>query len=292
MPLRERYVVIEHGLSVRAIAERLHDREIISSPLLFELLSRLFFDGRYFHAGEYVFDGAVTPASVFNGLVDGEVYYRKITFPEGWSVSHIREHLLAEPYLQGDVPDVIEEGSLLPDTYHFTYGDTRGDVVLHMQQRMRLFMDAMWSKYQDNTFLESPHEVLVLASVVEKETSLDHERRRVAAVFLNRLKKRMRLQADPTVIYAASQGDVVHFDRELTKKDLRLDSPYNTYRYRGLPPAPIANPGKASIMAVLNPAVTEEYYFVADGKGGHRFASTLKEHNRNVRLYRSLGDNE
>jgi UPF0755 protein len=187
--------------------------------------------------------------------------------------------------LDGDAPARVPEGSLLPETYHYVYGDTRTALIERMAQAMRQVLAELWDARAANLPYETPHQALVLASIVEKETGVTSERARVAAVFVNRLRRGMKLDADPTVIYALTNG-TGPLDRELTRADLLEDDPYNTYRYAGLPPGPIACPGRAALEAALHPAETDELYFVADGKGGHLFAKTLEEHARNVAQYR------
>jgi UPF0755 protein len=182
--------------------------------------------------------------------------------------------------LAGAVP-VPAEGSILPDSYAFQRGDTRAAVVGRMQTAMKQYLAAAWAKRKTGLAVTTPQQAIILASIVEKETGKPSERRMVAAVYSNRLKQHMPLQADPTVIYALTEGKKP-LGRPLTRADWKLDSPYNTYLVTGLPPGPIANPGRDSLAAVLNPAVTDYYYFVADGSGGHVFARTLDEHNRNV----------
>ena len=195
--------------------------------------------------------------------------------------------LKEEPLLEGEVSGDIPEGSLLPQTYHFTYGDQRSTLIDRMRSGMTQTMGELWDKRKPGLPFETQQQALTLASIVEKETGIDSERPRVAAVFINRLRKGMRLQTDPTVAYGLEKtGAASH---TLTLADLRTPTPYNTYLIDGLPPTPIANPGRAAIEAVLNPADTNDLYFVATGTGGHNFSATLEQHNkRNVQAgYRS-----
>jgi UPF0755 protein len=189
--------------------------------------------------------------------------------------------------LTGEIGDIPPEGTLLPETYHFSYGDARADIVARMKAGVSEAIEALWPKRRADLPLKSPEEAIVLASIVEKETGVAEERPMVAGVFVNRLERGMPLQSDPTVIYALTMGKAP-LGRKLAKPDLEADSPFNTYRYKGLPPAPIANPGRAALEAVANPSRTDELYFVADGTGGHVFSSTLEEHNQNVARWRRI----
>jgi UPF0755 protein len=200
------------------------------------------------------------------------------------------EFINNEPNLTGDISIKTEEGSMLPETYSFSKGDSRNSIVKQAQKAMDKVLNDAW-KSNNVGVLKNKKELLVLASIIEKETGLPEERSDVAAVFVNRLNKRMRLQTDPTVIYAITLGKK-SLGRSLLKKDLEYDSPYNTYKNYGLPPSPICNPGKEAIYAAANPSSADYLYFVAKGNGGHRFAKTLSEHNDNVALYRKFLKNK
>lgn len=189
--------------------------------------------------------------------------------------------------LIGKMPTGLKEGELLPETYDIRWGDTKAEVITRMQKAMKDTLVKAWESRVDNLPFSTPQEALILASVIEKETAVPEERRRIAGVFFNRLRRNMRLQTDPTVIYALTKGKYV-LERPLSKKDLAIDSPYNTYTHAGLPPAPIANPGRDAIFAAVSPMMTGELYFVADGSGGHAFSNTLDEHVRNVREWRKI----
>jgi len=214
-------------------------------------------------------------------IAHGRVIIHKITVAEGLTVQQIVQLLNNEKSLDGDVTGAIAEGSLLPETYHFTYGDKRRDLIKRMQTDMSAQLAALWKSRKEGLPFTTPEQALVLASIVEKETGVDGERGRVASVFINRLRKGMKLQSDPTVAYGLHKSG-----EGLTLDDLRTPTPYNTYVIDGLPPTPIANPGHAAILAVLNPPDTNDLYFVATGNGGHNFAATLDAHNANVRAYR------
>jgi UPF0755 protein len=287
-PLRdEKVVVIPKGAGINGIAKVLADAGVIENPLVFKIGARLTAEGLPLHAGEFKFPASVSPRSAMRVLVEGKVVLHRITIAEGLTVSEIYEVLRAQPDLQGPVPPKPPEGSLLPETYFFVLGDTRAQLVDRMRSEMSVKLAELWEKRDANLPLAAPDEAVTLASLVEKETSTDNERARVAAVFYNRMKKGMALQSDPTVIFALTDGKG-KLDRSLTTADLKLDSPYNTYVNAGLPKGPIANPGLAALKAVLHPAKTKELYFVADGTGGHAFAETLDQHNRNVAKWRKF----
>jgi UPF0755 protein len=235
---------------------------------------------------------------VLDKLVAGDVVLRQVTIPEGLTTAQVLDLLAGVDGLEGTISMPPSEGSLLPETYDYTLGDTREMLIERMRKGMDSLIAELWPKRAAELPLKSPEEAVILASIVEKETGIPAERPRVAAVFVNRLKRGMPLQSDPTVIYGLTRGKVASvangegiLGRKLIRADLDLDNPYNTYRILGLPPGPIANPGRASLEAVLNPPATTELYFVADGTGGHAFASTLEEHNRNVARWRKLQNN-
>lgn len=242
-------------------------------------------------AGEYAFPAPVSPLAVLNKLAKGEVVIRKFAVPEGQTSAQILARLAQEPFLTGDLPASLPEGTLLPETYHYTRGDSRASIVQAMQKGMKDYIAKAWDEKPVDVPLTGPDQLVVMASLIEKETGRPDERSRVAAVFYNRLKQGMPLQTDPTVIYALTEGKQ-ELARPLTLADLQVPHPFNTYLNPGLPPGPIANPGKASIDAALHPApdalAAGELYFVADGFGGHRFSATLNDHNRNVADYRAL----
>ncbi len=281
----ETTVVIEQGDGLAAVAARLADAGVISDPLLFRLGVRLLGDARGLRAGEYAFGPGASMRSVVASLAAGRTLDRRLTIPEGLTSAAIVELINAAPALSGTLDAVPAEGSLLPETYHYSYGDSRGELVARMQEAMTRTVAELWPQRAAGLPLGTAQQAVILASIVEKETGLAAERPRVAAVFINRLKRGMPLQADPTIAYGLALEGAAP-GRPLTRADLARRSPYNTYLQRGLPPGPIANPGRASLAAVLNPADTDELYFVADGSGGHAFARTLEEHNRNVAKWR------
>ena len=280
-------VVLDRGAGTAAIADQLESAGVIRQPWMFRLAVRVLDRDRDLKAGEYAFPARVTPRGVIGMLSKGETVARRVTVAEGLTVREIYEILEQAEGLSGDLPPPPPEGSLLPETYFYAFGDSRRDLVRRMQEAMQTTLDELWSARAAGLPYGSPEEALVLASIVDKETAVDGERAEVASVFVNRLEEGMRLQSDPTVIYGLT-GGAERLDRELTRKDWEHDSRYNTYRIDGLPPTPIANPGRASIEAVLNPAETDYLYFVADGTGGHAFARTLREHNQNVAVWRRI----
>lgn len=279
-------IVIPKGTGFSAITNLLAEGNVIGHPLAFKICAVLLKKAPHVQAGEYEFPIAASPKDVLTYLVDGRTVVHKVTIPEGMTTAQVLALIRNESLLEGDVPADVHEGDLLPETYHFSRGEGRGDVVARMQKAMRETLTEIWEKRDPNTPFRSPDEALTLASIVEKETGIDSEYGQVASVFINRLNRNMPLQADPTVIYAVTQGKEL-LGRSLTKQDLQLNSPYNTYLVTGLPPTPIANPGRKALAAVLNPPSTDLLFFVATGKGGHNFASTLDSHNINVKNFRS-----
>lgn len=281
-----RMVVIEPGLWDDAIGRRLADAGVVPHYKLFTVAARLSGSSRALRAGEYDIPARASVRDVLRQIVEGRVVLHQLTVPEGLSVREVAALLHGEAALTGRITAMPAEGSLLPETYSFARGETRDALIGKMQRDMADALAALWPERADGLPFVTVGDAVTLASIVERETGVESERGRVAAVYVNRLRRGMRLQADPTVVYAVS-GGLSRMDRDLTTADLAVDSPYNTYRVAGLPPGPIANPGIASIAAVLNPMTTDELYFVATGDGGHWFSRTLAEHNRNVARYRA-----
>ena len=279
-------LVIARGSGVRQIGQALEDAGVIRHAPLFHAALWLQRAAGRLRAGEYAFEPGISVRDVIGKLLRGETVVRRVTIAEGLTTAEAMRRLDEAEGLVG-AAEPAPEGRLLPDTYHYSWGDSRAALVERMRKAMDKALERLWRERRPDFPLRSPEQVLTLASIVERETGVPAERPRVAAVFLNRLARGMKLQSDPTVIYALTEGQRAN-DRPLTRDDLKIDSPYNTYRYEGLPPGPIANPGIASIEAVINPAPTDDLYFVADGSGGHAFARTLAEHNRNVAKWRRL----
>jgi UPF0755 protein len=277
-------VVLARGMGLNSIGDLLEQTGVIESALYFGFWVRTAGEPGALRAGEYRFPARVSGAEVARMLAQGDTLKRKLTISEGLGVAAVRTLLAEAEGLVGVFDGDIPEGSLLPETYLYEWGDTRAELVARMMAAMAEVTAGLWARRDPGLALGTLDEAIILASIVEKETGLAEERPLVAGVFLNRLDRGMRLQSDPTVAYGLSlRGD---FDRPLTRADLETDHPFNTYIIRGLPPGPIANPGRAAIEAVLHPLETEFLYFVADGQGGHAFAVTLEEHNRNVARYR------
>lgn len=284
---RDTVIVVPSGGGVKSIATMLASKGVIRSAMVFEWGARVLDDAGSLRAGEFAFPASVSAREAVTVLKSGKTVQRRLTVAEGLLSSQVIAQLNSTDGLNGVLMMTPPEGSLLPETYYFSYGDDRQTIVDRMQRDMRAAIADLWRMRQDDLPINTPDEAVVLASIVEKETGIAAERARVAAVFINRLRLGMRLQSDPTVAYGITEG-VELLDRALSKADLRGKTPYNTYVIKGLPPGPIANPGIAAIEAVLHPADTDDLYFVADGSGGHAFATTLDEHNRNVRKWRKL----
>jgi UPF0755 protein len=278
-----RVSVIPAGSGLERIAETLLADEVIQHPEVFAIGVKLSGQGRALKAGEYRFPAGVSPRDVMTILKRGETVVRRLTFAEGLTVSRVMEKLTTSEGLSGAITNPPREGSLLPETYHFSHGDDRAGLLTRMADGMSRLLAELWPTRAPDLPYDTVEEAVILASVVERETAVGDERGIVAGVFVNRLRLGMRLQSDPTVAYGIAPAGL---DKPLTRADLKTPTPFNTYIIKGLPPTPICNPGAASIRAALNPTKTDFLYFVADGTGGHAFARTLSEHNRNVAKWR------
>ena len=288
-PLAEsRTLVVPHGAGLRQIAQQLEEAGVIRSRYSFLLGTEIEGAGKPLKAGEYAFASLMSGREILHAIQAGRVVIHHLTVAEGLTTRQVLGLVTQADVLTGTLPDPAPpEGSLLPETYNYVWGDERADIVQRMRRAMETQLAEIWAGRDPDLPLADAQQALILASIVEKETALASERRRVAAVFLNRLKRGMRLQADPTVIYAATHGEAP-LARSLTRADLEASDPFNTYTHDGLPPGPIANPGKATLEAVVHPAKSDDLYFVADGSGKHVFARTLEEHNRNVQRWREV----
>lgn len=285
----EKLVYIPNGSGVRQIGSTLAETGVIADEWMFRLGALVMKVGGTLKAGEYKFAAHISIADAIRLLQSGKTHQRKLTIPEGLTSYEIVELVNAAEAMDGtlDISRLPAEGTLLPETYNYSYGDKRTAIIDRMAAAMKKTLAEYWTKRDPKSPIRNETEWVTMASVVERETALTSERPRVAGVFLNRLKIGMPLQSDPTTIYAVTEGKG-KLGRPLTTADLRIDSPYNTYVAAGLPPGPIANPGRASLIAVLQPEEHEYLYFVADGTGGHAFGRSLDEHNANVAKWRAL----
>ena len=276
------FVRVEKGTSLNLMAQGLSEQGIISHPFIFKVAARFMGLAQKLRAGEYKFEPKVSLWKVMQKIAKGDVFYRKVTIAEGLTNAEIIRLLNDNPYLHGEIVLDENQGTILPETYTFPYGTERQKILLETQEDMQKTLDAAWNNRDLTLPIKTKKELLVLASIIEKETGVPEERPLVASVFVNRLKKGMKLQTDPTVIFALTEGKS-DLGRSLKRKDLQIDSPYNTYKYYGLPPEPICNPGKDAIFAAAQPAKTDYLFFVATGDGGHNFSKSLSEHNKNVK---------
>lgn len=282
---RDTVVVIPPGASIAKAGEILEKAGAVSSADSFRNHARFFGGDDPIKPGEYEIKKGMGAGDILGLLQSGKTIQRLVMIPEGMPSIMVWERLMAEPRLKGDIP-VPAEGSILPDSYAFTTGETRAAVVKRMQAAMNKAFDELWAKRSARSAAKDRNEAITLASIVEKETGVAAERRTVAGVYTNRLAVGMRLQADPTIIYPITQGKPL--GRRILRSEIVAVNDYNTYSMAGLPKGPIANPGKASIAAVLDPEANDYLYFVAKGDGGHAFARTLSEHNANVQKWYQL----
>lgn len=290
-------IEVQKGSSLRAVAMSLHAQGLLDQPHVWVAWARLVGDAQGIKAGEYLLQPGLTPEELLEQLNSGQVVLHAITFVEGSTFGDIRKVLLANPSIDAEcanlpderimqalgTPELHPEGQFFPDTYHFARGTRDLDILAMAHRRMQQELEAAWQTRAPDLPLASPYEALILASIIEKETALERERRRIAGVFVERLRRGMRLQTDPTVIY----GMLESYDGNIRRADLVRDTPYNTYTRAGLPPTPIAMPGLQSLHAAVQPEVSDALFFVAtgEGDGSHYFSATLAEHNEAVRRY-------
>jgi UPF0755 protein len=287
-PLAEdRVVNIPRGSGIRDISDVLMRDGVIDQPWVFVGGVLVLKAREDLKAGEYQFKAHASLRDVVATIVDGRVVAHQLTIPEGLTSEQIVARLLDDDVLTGNIKEIPREGSLLPDTYNFNRGVSREQIIQRMQQAQQRVLKEVWDHHSPDSPIKTPEQLVALASLVEKETGKPDERTRVAAVFINRLKQKMRLQSDPTIIYGLVGGKGT-LGRPIMKSEIEQPTPYNTYQIEGLPPGPIANPGRASLEAAANPARTRELYFVADGTGGHAFAETYEQHQRNVARLRAM----
>lgn len=283
----DKSIIVERGTGTSAIADLLEDEQVITDARFFLLAVLATDSAGKLKAGEYLIPARASLRQVRDLLVEGRTVVHSVTVPEGLTSLQVVQRLRDQPLLTGEIDTVPPEGSILPETYRFQRGEDRAQVLQRMQEAQAELVERLWPERTIQSPINSLQDALILASIVEKETGVAEERAKIAGVFINRLRRGMRLQSDPTIIYGIVGGEG-RLDRPIRRSDINQRTEYNTYQIDGLPPTPIANPGKASIQAVLNPEETDALYFVADGTGGHAFARTLAEHNRNVRRWREI----
>lgn len=282
-------VLIKPNTGIQEIADLLERRGIVSDARIFWIGVSAYRNDSKLKAGEYAIKASASMYDIMEVLKSGKSVLYSLTIPEGLTVEQAFERIGENDVLTGDLPaQTPPEGSMATDTMRFTRGATREEIVKKLVADQQKLVDEIWARRADNLPIKTVDEFVTLASIVEKETGRADERSRVAAVFVNRLKKKMRLQSDPTIIYGLFGGKGKPQDRPIYQSDLDKPTPYNTYLINGLPPTAIANPGRAALEAVANPSQTDDLYFVADGSGGHVFAATLDEHNENVARYREF----
>jgi UPF0755 protein len=278
-------VILRPGAGLPEIASTLEREHAIRSGAIFIAASQISGAARHLKAGEYEFDSRASMASVLDKIRRGEIVHHMVTIPEGLTSEQAVDILEQTDVLTGAAP-IPAEGSILPETYEVRRGEDRAAVLQRMMDARDVLLRALWTQRRPDLPLQTPEQAVILASIVEKETGLAAERPRVAAVFINRLLRNMRLASDPTVVYGLTQGRPL--GHGIRQSELATVTPYNTYLVDGLPPTPICNPGRASLAAALDPPRTDELYFVASGTGGHVFASTLEQHDKNVEHWRQI----
>lgn len=283
---RSSVILIAPKTSVHDIARQLQDSGMVANALLYEGEIRLQGQAGKMKAGEYAIPAHASMADIAAIMATGKSIEHKITVAEGLTSDMVYRLVLANPVLVGDAGPEPAEGALLPETYLFTRGTTRRELIARMEKAEAQYLNQQWVARANGLPFVTAGQAVILASIVEKETALAEERRHVAAVFLNRLKQGMKLQSDPTIIYGITKG--YPLGRPILESEIEGTTPYNTYTIQGLPPTPICNPGKDALAAVLNPENSDDLYFVANGKGGHVFASTEAEHLRNVEAWRAI----
>ncbi|KFB10540.1 endolytic transglycosylase MltG [Nitratireductor basaltis] len=282
-------IMVRPNMSVREIATQLERESLISDTRIFLMGLRAYGADSRIKAGEYEIKAGASMHEIMELLESGKSVLYSLTIPEGLTVKQVFERIAQTDELSGDLPEELPpEGSLAADTIRFTRGLDRTELVEKLKQDQDELVQSIWERRAEGLPIDTIEEFVTLASIVEKETGRADERSRVAAVFINRLKQGMRLQSDPTIIYGIFGGDGKPSDRPIYRSDIEKKTDYNTYQIDGLPPTPIANPGRAALEAVANPSRTDDLYFVADGTGGHVFAKTLKEHNENVARWRRI----
>ncbi|MEX2520477.1 MAG: endolytic transglycosylase MltG [Paracoccaceae bacterium] len=280
-------VVLERGLSLKSASEVLEREGVINSASIFRLGAEYEGVQADLKFGEYEIPAAASMKEVLDIVVSGKSIQYRVTVAEGLTSWEVVELLRGSDLLSGEIDEVPAEGILAPDTYFVARGSSRSELLARMKEAQSRILAVAWEMRDVDTPLESPEEALALASIIEKETGVAAERPLVGGVFVNRLRRNMQLQSDPTIIYGITKGEGP-LDRQIRRSDLERPTPYNTYVIDRLPPGPIANPGRDAILAAVKPEPTDALYFVADGTGGHAFAATLREHNKNVAKWRQI----
>lgn len=280
-------MLIEHGASVGQISKTLEKEGVIKYRRLFKLLATLYNYRFPLKSGEYLFTAGVNPYQILLKISSGTSIVHRLYIPEGITSSQAMEIINQNQRLLGVASQQVPEGYLMPSTYFYSYGDRKAAIVKIMLNEMSSNLDKVMALISPDHPVQDRIGILTLASIIEKEAGNDTEKPLISSVFVNRLRKNMRLQADPTVIYAITKGQF-KFSRSLTRADLRIDSPYNTYRVYGLPPTPICLPSFSSLLAAAQPEKSDYYYFVSNGQGSHNFAKNLAQHNKNVAYLKSM----
>jgi UPF0755 protein len=280
-------IILPHGSSSKDISKKLYDAGVVNYPILFALYLKLYGFKYKLKSGEYSFTSHISPRQVIEILIEGKSIIHRLTIPEGLTVNDILTKIDMIEILTGEVSWDIPEGYLFPSTYFYSYGDQKQKIIDLMRSKMSAIIDKYIGNLDPTSCLKTRLDVLTLASIIEKETIVSEEKPRIAGVYLNRMRKKMKLQADPTTIYAITLGKTT-MNRMLTLQDLKIVSPFNTYHIFGLPPTPICCPGEEAIKAAIFPMRTKDLYFVAEGNGSgrHYFAEQFSEHQNNIKKYR------
>lgn len=283
-------IEVPSGAGVQSLSEQLRSLKAQEYSFPIRIAAKVYGYDKQLKAGEYQIEKGMSLIDVLEKISSGKTRLHRLTLAEGLTTREMLGIIDSNPLLSGKISIKVAEGELLPETYTFAKGTDKNKIIKLAKRAMQNTLHEVWENRASNLPYNQPYDLLIMASIIEKETGVSSERAKVASVFINRLKIGMRLQTDPTVIYALTLGKK-DFERSLTRKDLEIDSAFNTYKYAGLPPSPIANPGLRALEAAAHPEHTPYFYFVADGKGGHNFATSLDEHNSNVQKWKSLKNN-
>lgn len=285
---QDRTIIVPPGASLDSIATVLQRQGVLERPWIFKGGVQIYKKAARLQAGEYLFPANISMREAMDMMVSGKAVFHTVTVPEGWTSAQIVERINDDPILIGELREVPEEGALLPETYRFTRGMTREEMIAKMSKAQEAALAEVWERRDRDLPVTTPEELVILASIVEKETGKADERPRVAGVFVNRLRDNWKLESDPTILYGLYGGKAWQRSRTILRSEKNAPNRYNTYQIKGLPPGPIANPGRKAMEAVANPSRTKDYFFVADGTGGHIFAETLKQHQNNVIRWREI----